>query len=233
MLRIGLLLCDVHHDERPVPLRFQQLFQHHPELTWTTFDTINGELPNTVEACDGYLITGSPHSPNDRATWIDALRDFVVQLHRARRKTVGVCFGHQMIAQALGGQVELAPTGWGAALKRVEIVRRTPWMIPPLPHVNLVALHRSQVTRLPAGAALLGRSDYCPIALFQIDNHMVGVQAHPEVDPDFGREIVISGRDVIQSAHYEEDVASFSGPCHRNEVADWLANFWAGRSSEG
>lgn len=226
-MRIGLLLCDKHDEQRPVPLRFQKLFHEYADLDWVTFDALSGELPEAVDACDGYLITGSPYNPNDQAAWIDNLRDFVIRVHHARCRTVGVCFGHQLIAQALGGQVEIA-SGWGAALKEIEIIQHTLWMEPPQAKIRLVAIHRSQVTRLPSCAMLLGRSDYCLNALFQVDNHMIGIQMHPEIDPSFGREIVMNGRDVIQSPDYERDIASFSEQDDSAIFARWLVNFWTG-----
>ena len=82
-----------------------------------------GELPATLDACDAYLCTGSRASVYDEAGWIHALKDFVRQAYAAGKPFVGICFGHQMLAEALGGKTSKAPQGWGAGIHTVEVVR--------------------------------------------------------------------------------------------------------------
>jgi len=79
-----------------------------------SYDVAAGELPARVEDHDGYLITGSPAGVYEPLEWIAPLLDFL----RAARgaKLVGVCFGHQALAQALGGHVEKSERGWGVGL---------------------------------------------------------------------------------------------------------------------
>ena len=185
-MNIGLLGCD------DVPERFRHLagayrdmFEallapHMPDARFTWFDVSKGELPPSVQACDAYLCTGSRNSVYEERDWIARLKDFVRDLHRARTKYVGICFGHQMLAEALGGKVAPAAQGWGVGVHDMTIVESEAWMQPREAHCRLQYMHSDQVERLPPGSTVLARAAHCPVAMFQVGDTMLGIEGHPE-----------------------------------------------------
>jgi GMP synthase-like glutamine amidotransferase len=144
------------------------------------FDVIGGGLPAGPDSCDAWLCPGSRHSAYDDLDWIRALSGFVRDVRGAGVPFVGICFGHQVLAHALGGRVGRVPTGWGAGIHRVVVDRAEPWMDPPADKLALHFMHQDQVEVLPPGGVALGRADHCPVALMRVGASMVGVQAHPE-----------------------------------------------------
>lgn len=143
------------------------------------YDILDMEFPGGVDACDGWLITGSRFGVYEDHPWIAPLEDFIRQLHAARKPLIGVCFGHQIIAQALGGKAEKFDGGWSVG--RVEYETAQGDMIP------MFAWHQDQVTKLPPGAETVASSDFCRHAAMTIGDHIYSVQPHPEFDAGFVR----------------------------------------------
>jgi GMP synthase (glutamine-hydrolysing) len=170
-----------------------------------------GELPASVSACDGWLITGSRYSAFDDDPWIADLAAFARAAAEAR-PVVGICFGHQLVAQAFGGAVERSSRGWGIGVHSYQVGRRRDWMTPALDEIALLASHQDQVTRLPDGAELLAGSDFCPYGLFQLGDNIVALQGHPEMTKAFAADNALD---------------SLAQPTHEDEMAAWLLRFLA------
>ncbi|HKX33146.1 MAG TPA: amidotransferase, partial [Blastocatellia bacterium] len=155
MMKVGLLECDhVAEGYRRFAGDYREMFtglldRYAPDLSLVPFDVCNGELPAAPEACDAYLCTGSRYSVYDRIDWIQALRVFVQRLAEADRPFVGICFGHQLLADALGGEVGRAEEGWGVGVHEIEIERAEDWMQPAQSKCRLQFIHQDQVRRLP------------------------------------------------------------------------------------
>jgi GMP synthase-like glutamine amidotransferase len=77
------------------------------------FEVAQGELPASPDVCDAYVITGSPRGVYDDDPWIAELSVFIREAYGAGKKLIGICFGHQILAHALGGQVEKSEKGLG------------------------------------------------------------------------------------------------------------------------
>jgi GMP synthase-like glutamine amidotransferase len=92
-----------------------------------SYDVEAEDFPDDPGAHDAHLITGSPAGVYEDLHWIAGLIAFL-QRAKGRAKLVGVCFGHQVMAQAFGGHVEKSAKGWGAGLMSYPIVARQPWM---------------------------------------------------------------------------------------------------------
>jgi GMP synthase-like glutamine amidotransferase len=156
-------------------------------FTYAGYQVAQGELPASPEECDAYVISGSPKGVYDEDPWIGRLAQFIRDCYQANRKLIGICFGHQILAHALGGLAEKSQKGWGFGMKQIEISGSKTWMNGEQPeHCSLYFAHQDQVVQLPPGAELLGGSEFCPNAFYTIDGRALGIQGHPE----FSREIM-------------------------------------------
>lgn len=197
------------------------------EATFEFFDVRRERYPRRTEDCDGYLITGSRASVYDDDPWIVRLIGFVRGLHQAGARTVGICFGHQLIAQALGGAVGRAPGGWGVGVHTWKVVRREPWMRPAKRDFRLLASHQDQVEMLPPGARLLASSHFCPHAAFAVGEHMLAVQGHPEFTKAYAKFLMHRRRPLLGAA-FEPGMRSLDQPTDAGLIAGWIAGFLAG-----
>jgi GMP synthase-like glutamine amidotransferase len=149
---------------------YEQLLTGHG-FAYDLYDVLAMQMPAAADAVDGWLITGSAAAAYDDLPWIAPLQQFIRQIHDQRRPLVGICFGHQIIAQVLGGRVEKFAGGWS--------IGRQPYVIDGQP-VHLNAWHRDQVTALPPEAQVFGQSDFCRYAALTYGDHILTLQAHPE-----------------------------------------------------
>lgn len=230
-MQIGLLLCD-HVDERfqhiltDYPDAFQGMFDAHaPGITLKTYDVCHGEWPEAPDECDGYIISGSRYSVYDEIDWIQELAAFVRRVHDDQRKMVGICFGHQMIAQALGGKVEKAATGWGVGIKAVDLQSAKPWMQPGAKSYHLLLSHQDQVLVPPDGAEILGGNAHCPVSMFAVGQHLLGIQAHPEFSVAYAQALLDERIERVGAETAQAAQASFSTPTDSAIIARWIAAF--------
>lgn len=157
-----------------------------PDWAFEVLPVKDSVLPSDPKDFDGYVITGSPASVNDDSLpWVGALLDFIRAVDAARQPLIGLCFGHQAVARALGGQVARNAAGWGLGTAPTHWQRTRPWMQPAQSTTTLMAAHNEQVTRMPEGAECLGGSDFSPIGSMQIGQHIWTTQYHPEMPQVF------------------------------------------------
>ena len=187
-----------------------------------------GELPASPESLGGVIITGSPSGVNDPLPWIANAEGFIQSLREHRVPTIGLCFGHQLVAKALGGQVERAHD-WGLGVGRFEVTEKAPWMQPPRDSITLFAAHQDQVTQLPPGARLLGSSDFCPIGLYAVGDargdHMLGVQYHPELSREFMQSLLDHLEDELPAGVVPRARPQIQTPVDADVFFEWMARF--------
>jgi GMP synthase-like glutamine amidotransferase len=145
-------------------------------FTFRTFRVVEGEFPADVHDCDGWLITGSRHGVYEDHPWIPPLEQFIRDAFAARVPVVGICFGHQIVAQAMGGKVERYDGGWAVGATEYDFSGEK---------LVLNAWHRDQVTRAPESARVIATNDFCANAALLYDDRAFTVQAHPEFRPEF------------------------------------------------
>src|SRR5262249_14202056 len=143
----------------------------------------------------------------DDAPWIRATEAFIRDVADAGRPFVGICFGHQLLAQALGAEVKRAPGGWGVGVLPMTIVRTEPWMTPARSTIRLPYMHADQVAALPDDATLLGETPHCPVAMFQRGARLLGIEAHPEFPAAYARALIEHRRARIGDTAAEEGLA--------------------------
>lgn len=178
------------------------------EGTFDIFNTVKGEYPASFEPYDAVLLTGSKADAFSQEPWVLTLKDTVQALLKAKKKLIGVCFGHQLIALCLGAKVGRAPQGWGAG--RMSYQWLAPELAPGRDEVSLLASHQDQVFELPAGTRLLASSDFCPVAAFGIDGQVFCVQAHPEFVEDYSAFLLNKRRAMFGEERYQAFVESLA-----------------------
>ncbi|MFN8017853.1 MAG: hypothetical protein U0P45_06990 [Acidimicrobiales bacterium] len=231
-LNVALLQCGhIHADLVPEHGDYPQVFAdllgpHGVELT--TIDVAADPLPQDLASFDGWLVSGSANSAYEPLPWIASLEDLLRRLLDREAPLVAVCFGHQVLAQALGSPVAKSPDGWGVGAHEYELVGPTrPWMDPPAPagRVRLIASHQDQVQELPSGAELVARTDHCPIAAYTVGTSALAIQPHPEFTAAVSRGLVERRWDAIGAERAEDAVESLDAPLDRDLVAGWMVRF--------
>lgn len=231
-LRVGLLLCD-HLDPGPAsvagdyPVLFHSAFAHHG-LDVRIYEATCGELPSELDECDVWMTSGSRRSAYDDERWITDVGEVVVELHRARRPHAGICFGHQLTALVLGGDVRRATVGWGVGGRTFDVVAPAEWM-GDVERFTILMSHRDQVTALPEGSTVVASSDYCPVGAYRMGDHVFCVQGHPEFVPGLSARLMEDRRDVIGGDVVDAGLASLSAPApplDQDRVAGWIAEFY-------
>jgi GMP synthase-like glutamine amidotransferase len=191
------------------------------EFELESFDIPAGNLPGSPAEHAAYLITGSPAGVYDPLPWIAPLEAFI----RAAtdRKMVGICFGHQVMAEALGGHVEKSDKGWGAGLHRYEIVHREPWMDGEAA-IAAPASHQDQVIIQPPNTEVTVESGFTPYAgLAWTDRPAISFQFHPEFSPAFAKALIEKRYDIVPEP--EAAIASLNAPNDSARVAAWIRRF--------
>ena len=200
------------------PAMFEQLLG--PAFETESFDVAAGEMPEQG-AHHAYLITGSPAGVYDPLPWIDPLQEFIRSANGARM--VGVCFGHQIMAEALGGRVEKSEKGWGAGLHRYTVVRSEPWM-DTAGTIAVPASHQDQVVIQPPNSEVVAASEFTPFAaLAWTDRPAISFQFHPEFSPAFAKALIEKRFDVVPNP--KEAIASLDAPNDNARVAGWITRF--------
>lgn len=162
---------------------------------------------------------------NDNSAGIAKLLDFIRVLDLHKVPTVGVCFGHQAIAKALGGHVTKNPAGWGFGVATTTFTHHETWMTPPKSALKLYAIHNDQVLALPEQAEVLGGSAFCPIGSYKIGQHVITTQYHPEISYQFFVDIIDEyephfGRDMSNLAREQSKM-----PTDNKIFAEWMLRF--------
>ncbi|CAN7575186.1 type 1 glutamine amidotransferase [Phenylobacterium sp. LjRoot225] len=202
---------------------------------YSVFAVDAGELPATPEACDAYLITGSSAGVYDGLPWIADLKGFLAAA-KGRAALVGVCFGHQVMAEAFGGRVIKSPKGWGIGAQTYRLLRREPWMADAA-EIRLPGSHQDQVVEAPPGAEVVAASDFTPFgALAYRDQPAISLQLHPEFEPAYAIALIEARRGtMLTNEQADRAIASYGAPDDRTKIGGWIRNFLetAGTTARG
>jgi GMP synthase-like glutamine amidotransferase len=199
-MRIGILETgevseEFRAEHGSYPDMFAALFaEAAPDLSFDVVHLTKDEFPASVRAADGWLITGSRHGVYDALPWIAPLEAFLRGCVASSVPVAGICFGHQILARALGGQAEKWQGGWSIGVHDYRILARSGWMTEIPDRFALQAMHQDQVTRLPEGAHVLASAQGCPVAAMSygpLDAPLaISIQPHPEFRSDYARALI-------------------------------------------
>lgn len=230
-MKIGILKTDNVRPELAntfgeYPDMFQALLKDvDSALTFSVYDVERGEYPKHLDEAEAYLITGSKASAYEELDWVRKLADFTCELHLQRKKLIGICFGHQVVMQALGGKVEKSTKGWGVGVHAAHFTELPSWHDQGEERFHLLVSHQDQVIQPPPEARIWAGSDFCPNAVCQIGEHILTFQGHPEFIKDYAKSLLHVRRETIGEDKYQKAMASLGVPLDRKRVAGWLVNF--------
>lgn len=231
-MKINILLCDTFPGLLPESISsyvsmFTRLFDAvTDEVEYEVFDTWKGVLPASFRRGELYLITGSNAGAYEDADWIKGLINWIRRANEKRVKLVGICFGHQIIAQALGGKVEKAPQGWGIGIRTSKVLGREALSYFPNGEMRLLYNHHDQVVCLPEEAALVATSAFCVNESFRIRNHILTFQGHPEYTSEYARHLLINHAKLESLELKTQALRGIDSLKHQGIIAaQWIINF--------
>ena len=196
-----------------------------PQSDWATINCLEDDLTFNIDEYDAYLITGGKYSVFDEYDWQKTLFQFIRVVYNKCIPIAGICYGHQAIAYALGGKVERSDNGWGVGIKLVNVVNPPYWVTPSHRNVRLLSMHQDEVVQLPLQATQFMKSDHCEYAGYFIDDHVLGIQHHPDFTKELCRDLIIKRKARIGEKS-QSALASLSGDHNGYDVCKWMANFF-------
>ena len=198
-----------------------------PGFSLRDYDVQGGAALPSPGAHPAFLITGSAAGVYEPLPWIAPLLAFLREA-KGRAKLVGICFGHQAMAEALGGRVEKSVRGWGIGLQDYELWERASWMGEATPgRIAVPVSHQDQVVVQPPGARILAGNAFTPFGMLEWpDASAVSMQFHPEFEPDYAKALIEHRRARVPGA--DAAIASLDRPNDRALVAEWIRGFLRG-----
>jgi GMP synthase-like glutamine amidotransferase len=211
------------------PSMFERLLELGP---LPSFQVNQGAWPKSVGDYDAYVVTGSPAGVYDPLPWIAELKSFL-RAAKGQAALVGVCFGHQVMAEAFGGHVIKSPKGWGLGLQHYQVIDPQPWM-DHAPGFSIPASHQDQVILHPPEAKVIAANPLTHFAaLAYHDQPAISFQGHPEFEVDFAQALLKSRKgSVLPHDQTEAAIASLDRPNDRARVGGWIRAFLRGVSSK-
>ncbi|MCG3267121.1 type 1 glutamine amidotransferase [Yoonia sp. I 8.24] len=183
-----------------------------------TYEVLDGKFPKLPQSADGWLITGSRFGAYEDHDWIPPLEEFLRETFAQGVPIFGVCFGHQILAQALGGKVEKFDGGWS--------VGPTAYESGQFGDQKMIAWHQDQVTRRPEMASVVGSSDFCENAILAYGDQALTIQPHPEFTAGFMADLLEARGGQLPQHIKDGAAAAQDDPLTRVNFADEIEAFF-------
>ncbi len=193
------------------------------QLSYKVYEAMNGQLPGELHADELYLVTGCNLSVYDDIGWIKDLLAWIAKADRAKARLVGICFGHQAVAEALGGKVLRSEKGWGIGVRESVVIDPAARKYFPHKTLRLLYNHHDQVVRLPEGAVVVAESAFCPYESMRIGSHILTFQGHPEYVPQYEEHLIHNFADGELEDVKRAALHTLSHMDHQGHaVAEWI-----------
>lgn len=232
-MRIGVLeagrvppdMAERHDGFGPMMERLLQAAD--PAASVAVYPVIDGVIPEATTQEDGWIVTGSRHGVYDDLPWMAPLKDFLRRAVADGVPVVGICFGHQILADAMGGRVAKSDRGWGVGVHRYRVARTLPFMTGDLPEFAIQAMHQDQVVEPPPGAEVVATSDFCPYAALAYGSTAISFQGHPEFSAGFSEELIRTRKgSLIPDATADVALATLAAETDAATLGGWIAAFY-------
>jgi len=223
ILQTGHAVEDIRARHGDYDAMFHRLLAGHG-LEFRTWNVVDMEFPDGPDAAEGWLITGSKHGAYEDHPFIAPLEALIRDIADQASPLIGVCFGHQIIAQALGGKVEKFSGGWSVGRADYDTAQGK---------LALNAWHQDQVVELPPGAEVLGGSAFCANAILAYGDRIWTIQPHPEFDAEIVQGLVETrGRGIVPDALLEAALESLPNPVDQHAIGAQMAQFFLRAKAE-
>ncbi|MFM2480659.1 glutamine amidotransferase-related protein [Celerinatantimonas sp. YJH-8] len=233
MMKIAIIKCDRVDPELAAlfgeyPTMFvTQLQKLSSDLSFSQFDALEQQLPQELEQFDGYIITGSRHNAYDNDPWILNLMNWVQQADQAKARIAGICFGHQLIARALGGRVAKSAKGWGLGSTQVDIRQSPAWIQDAPSQLTLWVSHQDQVESVPDDLMAIAGNNFCPNFMLVKDSHIFTVQGHPEFTQGYTQKLLEKHTEQLSTERRAQINASMHAQVQSDIVLQWILRLFA------
>ena len=209
---------------------FVQLFDKADcPFEYEVFDVRDDEFPSGASVCDGWVITGSKFNVYQNLPWMQKLKELILEIHSSKKPMVGICFGHQIIAEAFNGKVDKYEGGWGVGLQRYEVTGDFDFIPSTESSYVINAMHQDQVMDKPANAQVFSTSEFCKYAGLIYDDRIITFQAHPEFTVEYEDKLVKARKGTVVPLDVaEQGLETLRQPgaaTDSSEVARWMAAF--------
>lgn len=194
-------------------------------ITFSRYDATKRQLPKSLSEYNLYIITGSQYSTYENKQWIRDLEKLIIKIHNKKIKLIGICFGHQLIAQSLGGKVEKNPKGWELGITATHILNTYPWMEPSREFLFTLVSHQDQIIQLPEDAIHFAETNLCKYSGYTIGNHILGMQCHPEFSKKYVRLIIQLQSKQLSSQDKKSAISSLNQATDQDVISRWLIHF--------
>ena len=220
-MKIGILITGHPPEELAANGRYDAYFRRllgEDAFSYQSWSVVDGEMPQSVAEADGWLITGSKHGAYEPHAWIAPLEQFIRDCHAAGVPMIGVCFGHQIIAQAMGGKVEKFGGGWSVGAINYDIAGET---------YTINAWHQDQVVEVPEGAQVVGSTDFCANAVMLYGDTFWTIQPHPEYDHGFIAGLLeYRGKGLVPDEQIAAARDALDRPLDSAKIAEQMKDFF-------